>query len=428
MSTQTLTHQSNRRRAGALALVTLIAALLATACDPEAPRLAQLPQTSAPSQDSGAQSWIEFPLEGQTLPVEQTTLVVYAAGPQNVAGIDLRVNGQPLSPGQIKGLDADGGRRLTRLDQTWQPPAEGQYIVEARARNAAGAYGAPAYVKFCVGSCKITPTPAPRTPTWTPTPAPYPTGTPTRATVTGVPPTVTPTPTSTRTPTTTPTHTPTTPPTRTPTTPAAPPPPPPPPPASINFRSDAPYVNGGSCTTLRWDVDNVQAVFLDGQAVTGHGTKQVCPCQQTTYTLRIVKRDNTSEDRQVTIMVYGSCAPPPAPPTTAVPPPPPQDRTGPSISNIRLSDPEGCYLFGRANITDPSGVSQAKFQYNIGGQGWNSLWMRDLGGNQWESEVGIKITGGVMNIQFRAWAMDRQNNERTVDGGSKTVAVTGCMQ
>jgi hypothetical protein len=44
------------------------------------------------------------------------------------------------------------------------------------------------------------------------------------------------------------------------------------------------------------------------------------------------------------------------------------------------------------------------------------------------AEAGIKITGGVMNIQFRAWAMDRQNNERTVDGGSKTVAVTGCIQ
>lgn len=125
----------------------------------------------------------------------------------------------------------------------------------------------------------------------------------------------------------------------------------------------------------------------------------------------------------VTIMVYGSCAPP-APPTTAVPPAPP-DNAGPSISNVRL-DQEGCQLFGRANITDPSGVSQAKFWYNIGGAGWNSIWMSNKGGNLWEAEAGIKITGGVMNIQFSVWANDKRNNEQSSSALSKTVAVTGC--
>ncbi len=267
------------------------------------------------------QSWIEYPVEEKTVPPGLVAFVVYAANPRTIVRIDLRLNGKELPPAQVRGVDADGGYRLARLDQPWEL-SEGEYILEARARNAAGEYGAPTYVRFCVGSCKpSTPTPtAALTRTRTLTPS----VTPTSATVTGAPPTITPTPTSTRTPTLTPTRT------HTPITAVAPPPPPP---ASINFRSDAPYVNGGSCTTLRWDVDNVQAVSLDGQGVTGHSSKQVCPCQQTTYTLRVVKLDNTTENRTVTIMVYGSCAPPPAPPTwTPAPPPsrtpaPPPTRT-----------------------------------------------------------------------------------------------------
>jgi len=267
MITQTINHQSHRRRAGALAIVTLVTALLASACEPEAPKLAQAP---APAPGAvNPQVWIEFPFEGQTLPMGPVTLVAYAADPTNVVQIDLRVNGQAVPAGPPRGIDANNGYRLARLDFTWQPLAQGQYLLEARARNSAGTYGLPTTVKFCVGSCQ------PITPTWTPTPAAR------RFTDTPTPTPVTPTR------------------THTPITAVAPPPPPitptrthtpitavaPPPPASINFRSDAPYVNGGSCTTLRWDVDNVRAVALDGQGVVGHSSRQVCPCQQTTYTL-----------------------------------------------------------------------------------------------------------------------------------------------
>ncbi|MBM3129358.1 MAG: hypothetical protein FJ009_12130 [Chloroflexi bacterium] len=131
----------------------------------------------------------------------------------------------------------------------------------------------------------------------------------------------------------------------------------------------------------------------------------------------------------MTIMVYGSCPPPPAPPTTVRPPTtvaPPQDKTGPSISNITL-DLEGCQLIGRATITDPSGVSQAKFRINTG-TGWGTIWMKNIGGNRWETEVGIKPPSGVANVQFGAWAMDSRLNETTADGGSKTISATGCLQ
>jgi ABC-type amino acid transport substrate-binding protein len=48
-----------------------------------------------------------------------------------------------------------------------------------------------------------------------------------------------------------------------------------------NFRVDNPYISAGQCTALRWDVDNVSAVFfIDGgnrQGKGGHDAQTVCP-------------------------------------------------------------------------------------------------------------------------------------------------------
>jgi len=56
----------------------------------------------------------------------------------------------------------------------------------------------------------------------------------------------------------------------------------------ISFRADATELVVGSCTTLRWDVEDAQAVYLDGQPQQGHGSKQACPAQTQTYELRVV--------------------------------------------------------------------------------------------------------------------------------------------
>lgn len=97
-----------------------------------------------------------------------------------------------------------------------------------------------------------------------------------------------------------------------------PPPPPPPPPAGINpnLRADANFVNAGQCTTIRWDVDNVNAVFfIDGgnqQGVGGHDARSVCPTATTTYTLRVIDRNNRPNDFTITINVQGGGPPPPS--------------------------------------------------------------------------------------------------------------------
>ncbi len=83
-----------------------------------------------------------------------------------------------------------------------------------------------------------------------------------------------------------------------------------PPQVEISFTADGYSILLGQCTTLRWDVENVQAVYLDGQGVPGHGTQRVCPQTTTTYSLRVVTNTgDTSPTITVTVV-----SPPTEPP------------------------------------------------------------------------------------------------------------------
>lgn len=99
---------------------------------------------------------------------------------------------------------------------------------------------------------------------------------------------------------------------------ATPPPQPPRPPAVLptapsnvmtgpNLRVDSQYITAGQCTTIRWDVGNVNAVyFVEGGSVQGVGgsdSRVVCPTQTTTYVLRVVRRDNVVQDFPITVYV-----------------------------------------------------------------------------------------------------------------------------
>jgi polar amino acid transport system substrate-binding protein len=91
--------------------------------------------------------------------------------------------------------------------------------------------------------------------------------------------------------------------------PPPPVPPPPPPSGQPNLRADASYLSFGQCTTVRWDVDAVQAVyFIDGgnlEGVGGHDARTVCPSGTTTYYLRVVQNNGASTDYPITINVQG---------------------------------------------------------------------------------------------------------------------------
>ena len=70
----------------------------------------------------------------------------------------------------------------------------------------------------------------------------------------------------------------------------------------------------GQCTTLRWDVRNVRAVYLNGEGVPGVSQRDVCPASATTYTLLVTKLDGSEDSRQGTIDVDAVTAPAAVPP------------------------------------------------------------------------------------------------------------------
>jgi carbon monoxide dehydrogenase subunit G len=78
----------------------------------------------------------------------------------------------------------------------------------------------------------------------------------------------------------------------------------------INFRADRTTIKVGECTAIRWDVDNAKAVYYnDGggdQGVQGHEARTVCPSSTTTYRLKVVHKDDRTEEKQITINVQGS--------------------------------------------------------------------------------------------------------------------------
>ena len=102
--------------------------------------------------------------------------------------------------------------------------------------------------------------------------------------------------TNTTNPTSTPTATHTPPPTATPTSTQVPPTP------AVGFSVQPETIVAGGCAQLRWDVEDVQEVYLDGQPQQGHGSKQACPTQTQTYELRIVSAAGEFR-HQVTVKV-----------------------------------------------------------------------------------------------------------------------------
>ncbi len=103
-------------------------------------------------------------------------------------------------------------------------------------------------------------------------------------------------------------------------TPSPVPPPTATPTAEISFTADSTNINQGECTTLRWSVQNIQAVWVYPQGAnfnqfprTGQGSEQVCPMTTTTYEMRVLQRDGTVVFRQVTVNVAQPIAPPQPP-------------------------------------------------------------------------------------------------------------------
>jgi hypothetical protein len=95
------------------------------------------------------------------------------------------------------------------------------------------------------------------------------------------------------------------PPTAVPTT-VAPVAPPAPVGPEITFVADRTTIGPGECVSISWSVANVQAVYYQGEGVTGQGGTQECPRATTTYTLTAVTAAGEQISRALTITVQSS--------------------------------------------------------------------------------------------------------------------------
>jgi hypothetical protein len=74
-------------------------------------------------------------------------------------------------------------------------------------------------------------------------------------------------------------------------------------PPFIQFVAGDASIANGSCTWLRWKVENVREIYLDGDGVVGYGERQVCPTTSTSYTLEVIHLDGSTTTKTIEIQV-----------------------------------------------------------------------------------------------------------------------------
>lgn len=105
-----------------LSFVLLCLLFLISACDQIGVNLAQAPEANQPQgsvSKTGSNTWIEYPADGETYPMEPMTFAIYAADAQGEGRIEVWVTGEALAAGAPVSLSSDGGKGLVRLDQIW---------------------------------------------------------------------------------------------------------------------------------------------------------------------------------------------------------------------------------------------------------------------------------------------------------------------
>jgi RNA polymerase sigma-70 factor (ECF subfamily) len=137
----------------------------------------------------------------------------------------------------------------------------------------------------------------------------------------------------------------------------------------IEFWTDATTIPAGTCTTIHWQTEHVQAVFFDGDGVPGVGSHQTCPCEDETHTLDVTLLDGSHDVRQIDIQVTGSCI-------TSTP-----DIQGPPAPTT-LTPSDGIVLSCRASATlswnatkDPTGVAgyYVRLERQMGKDTWEPV-------------------------------------------------------
>lgn len=129
-------------------------------------------------------------------------------------------------------------------------------------------------------------------------------------------------------------------------------------PLVINFSADSATVAPEQCTTLRWSVENANAIYLyggeygglPGFGVVGNDTRPACPAEEETYTLRVL-RDGEVFERSVVVTVLFPT------PTPDFAPPPVPTPLAPS-GFAELGCPVATVTLSWSPVSDDSGILQ----------------------------------------------------------------------
>jgi hypothetical protein len=137
-------------------------------------------------------------------------------------------------------------------------------------------------------------------------------------------------------------------------------------PPVVEFTADPGHILAGQCSTLRWSVDNGEAVILDGEGVRPDDARYLCPSESQTYELQVL---NAAGEYyyEVTIQVTQPTATPlpTATPTTVRPTAtsvisaPPPTSTLPAPQSALSPSPSPTQSPTATNILEPTIVAMA---------------------------------------------------------------------
>ncbi len=284
-----------------------------------------------PDQANGIYVWIDVPLNGLTIPVEQEINIEgHASTQSSLSKIELWVDGEIYQIFENPPLQGN----LTQFASVWLPPGPGDFNIQTIAYSEDGEASQPDNALVHVLGTIIDPSPTP--------------------VVTEVPPTevITPTPVPSETPVVLE--------------------------PVIEFWADPTTISAGFCSTIYWHVENVASVIFGNKEQAFDGSYQDCMCSSQSFPLTVNLNDGGQDIRYVTIEVTGTCATPTTPPDLTAPPAP---APGSPHNGADLSCTSFVDLIWSA-VSDPSGIGQ--YQVEV---------QRHSGDNNWTATSGSPLTG-----------------------------------
>ncbi|MBN1267294.1 MAG: hypothetical protein JXA25_17515 [Anaerolineales bacterium] len=340
---------------------------------------------------SGPGVWIDAPLDGSVIQAgEMVEVLAHAYAEEGMVEMQLLVNGVQIRSQSFNAADG----KFVEFSTEWSADP-GDYALQMRAVSADGVLSYPAVVNVKVAGdvqsepvVSVTPDPGEATETATPSQEAAQTATGT------IPSSV-----------------------------------------EVSFQADNASIMQGTCTMLRWNVANADAVTLDGVNVALNGSKQICPNTTTSYYLHIESTAGpVDRSVQEAVQVPTSTSTPTAQPTATV------DTQPPVISAITESAdpirPPSCSpdsVTINATITDPSGVPKQNLYFRVVSGAAQGVWvwrsMTEAGGDVYQATIGhdqlqaslFPYEGSNTVLQYYIKAWDSKTNQTQSSTGEVTV-------